>query len=431
MTAFRSFAGKLRQQALSVGWLVVEKFVLLASGVAVGFWVIRTLGPDQFGRLSAAISIVAVFTGFATMGLETVVLRRLAARTAPAASVLKSAAWLRIFGSFAHVAACWLTSKLLFADSPDVAFAALILAVSAFFRTADVNGLWLQNEGRYRDATLLRVATRIIGDIARVGLIFQGASMHWFAAAFLLEAIVTCGLFLRCGSGLWKTAPLDYPLVRSLFRDGSPIAISAILAACYARLDQVVLYSTMGATENGHYAAAVRISEVFNLLITSIGTVSAPYFGRLHGASDGEFESRLMTYNRYMLCAGVLASATVCAFAGPIVTLMYGTSFSPAETVLRVHCWSIALVFASVALEPWFYHYGKLDYYVTKTLLALLFAIPTTIIATLHYGARGTAAAVLATYAVSVFLTNALLPGTRRAFHFQVRALIGNAGASR
>jgi hypothetical protein len=86
------------------------------------------------------------------------------------------------------------------------------------------------------------------------------------------------------------------------------------------------------------------------------------------------------------------------------------------------------LVFASAALEPWFYQHGKLRYLVWKTLIGLGFALPAVYVGTLVGGPVGTAAAVVLTYFVSVVGSNAMLPAIRPAFAFQRRATTGFLG---
>lgn len=422
----------LREHAGKVAWLLVEKTVLLASGVIVGFWVVRSLGPEQFGRFSAALSVTAVLAGLATMGLETTVLRRLAARSAAPERIVASAAALRLAGTCVYILASWLASHLLFAQDREIALVALVVAGAAVFQVSDLVGLRFQAENRYRDASLVRIAARAAGDTLRVFLIFEQASIHWFAAALVFESAVACALFAFFGRAVLRAGLVPAAgLVRSLFGDGRPVVISAILAALYARLDQIVLYNLWGAADTGRYAAAVRVSEVFNVLIVSIATVAAAAFGRAQALDEAKFDAMLLTYYRSMLAVGFAISLLLCVSAEPTIRLLYGESFQGAAPILRVHAWTVLLVFASSALEPWFYHHAKLNYYVWKTLTALLFAVPAIYFGSLLWGPVGTAAAVVATYFVSVVVSNALLPAIQPAFAFQRRAVASLFGAGR
>ena len=412
-----------RGQLSNVGWMLAERVWMLLSGVVIGFWVIRALGPDDFGKFSAALSLTAVLGGLATVGLDTVVVRRLTSSRHDTAKVLVAAAGLRIVGSLCLTLLSWIGARLLFPASPEVADIALVVAASALFRVTDVVGLWLQAENQFGRAARARIMVRVAGDVIRVALILNDSGVLWFAYAALAESAVACLLFGVIGWKFWsQPGHVDYTIARSLFANGRPVMVSGLVSALYSRVDQFVLFNVAGAEANGHYAAAVRISEAFVVLLVSISSVAASHFGRMATAPAQQVDRDLRRYYRSMLISGLAVSALMSMAARPIVLGVYGANFEATVPVLRVHAWTFALVAASVGLEPWFYHHGRLTQYVPKTLITLLFCLPAVLVSTHFFGPVGAAAAVVATYAMSVFVTNVLLPGARDAFRFQVRA---------
>lgn len=419
-------APALRSNGRRVAWLVAEKVLFLASSFFVGVWVIRTLGATEFGKFSIALSITAVLASVATVGLDTVLLRRFASSVADTAASLAAAVALRLGGAVAHLALCWACARIFFGDDEQTALVTLIVASAALFRAMDVVGLRLQAQDHYARAASIRVLVRVCADTLRVGLILAGASTPWFAGAILAEAMIGAFLFACVDRrALASIVQVDRTAVRSMLREGWPIAVSGVLAGLYARIDQAVVYSALGAEANGLYAAAARISELFNLVIVSIAAVAAPHFARMHAATDSEFEAGLRGYFRTMVAMGLCIALVVGLVADPIMELLYGPAFAPAASILRFHAWSIPMVFASVALEPWFYHYGKTGLYVLKTVISLFFAAPLVVLGAHWFGSAGVAAAVVIVYAISVFATNALLPSARQAFRFQLWALFG------
>lgn len=59
----------------NTSWLFVERIIRMFIGIFVGIWVARYLGPKEFGLLSYAQSFVGLFTIFATLGLDSIVVR--------------------------------------------------------------------------------------------------------------------------------------------------------------------------------------------------------------------------------------------------------------------------------------------------------------------------------------------------------------------
>ena len=61
----------------NTSWLFAEKILRMVVGLFVGIWVARYLDPEQFGLFSYAQSFVGLFTAFATLGLDGIVVREL------------------------------------------------------------------------------------------------------------------------------------------------------------------------------------------------------------------------------------------------------------------------------------------------------------------------------------------------------------------
>jgi PST family polysaccharide transporter len=410
-----------------VGWLLSEKVMFLASTFFIGNWVAASLGPAAFGKFSIALSIAAVLGSVATLGLDTVLLRRFTIQPASAPQLLFTAITLRLLGAIAHVAISGAAALLFFRSDFEGMFAVLLVSASALFRIFEVAGLHLQAEDRYRRAVGIRLAARACADVLRLGLILTDPSIVGFALVMCFETFVGALLFFQAAHTKLLPRPARDPaLFASLFREGLPVAISGVLAGLYARADQAVVFSMLGADANGQYAAAVRISELFNLLVVSVGAVAAPHFARLAGAPSAAFDQRLRVYARGMTALGVLVAIVVSLGSETIVRLLYGDAFVAAGSILRIHAWSIPLVFLSVAIEPWFFHYGKLDLYILKTVITLAVAVPLVWAGAWMAGTTGVAAALVAVYAVSVLGTNLLLPQARSVFMFQLSLLHGN-----
>lgn len=422
---------RLRVHLAGVAWMLFERGWMFVSGVVIGFWMVRHLGPEAFGQFSAALSITVIFAGLALMGLDTVLVRRFALDSTVSGPTLVAALWVRAAGSVVHLLVCAAVALVFLDGLSEAALMAIIIASAAIFRVPDAAGLMLQARGDYRQAARLRVMARLVGDGCRVLLIIQDASAIWFAWAVVVESTATCLLFGWLARRTIGNAATDATLVRELFGQGRPVLVSGLLAAAYARMDQIVLYALVGATENGHYAAAVRVSEIFNLLVASIGAVAAAQFGRMAEWQAPRFDAALRVYVRCMTGAGLLISALLFLFAEPIVQLLYGSAFS-AQTgqVLRVHAWTVLFVWSSVAMEPWFYHYHRVGALVPKAVVTLLASVPMVYAATRYAGPVGTAAAVVVTYFIAVFATNALVPSLRPAFRFQCSLLKPKLNAS-
>ena len=69
-------------------------------GLFVGIWIARYLEPEQFGLFSYAQSFVGLFTAFATLGLDGIVVRELVKGESRRDILLGTVFWLKLIGAF-------------------------------------------------------------------------------------------------------------------------------------------------------------------------------------------------------------------------------------------------------------------------------------------------------------------------------------------
>ena len=65
----------LQRIVSNTSWLMLERVVNMTIRFFVGVWVVRYLGPEQYGVYSYALSFVGLFTALTTLGLDGLVIR--------------------------------------------------------------------------------------------------------------------------------------------------------------------------------------------------------------------------------------------------------------------------------------------------------------------------------------------------------------------
>ena len=83
----------------NTSWLFAEKILRMVVGLFLGVWVARYLGPEKFGLLSFAQSFVGLFTIFATLGLDEIVVRELVKDESKRDSLVGTTFWLKLVGA--------------------------------------------------------------------------------------------------------------------------------------------------------------------------------------------------------------------------------------------------------------------------------------------------------------------------------------------
>ena len=84
----------------NTSWLFAEKIIRLVIGLFVGVWVARYLGPAKYGLLNYVQAFVGLFSAFATLGLDGIVVRELVKDENKKDLLLGTAFWLKVVGAF-------------------------------------------------------------------------------------------------------------------------------------------------------------------------------------------------------------------------------------------------------------------------------------------------------------------------------------------
>ena len=164
----------------------------------------------------------------------------------------------------------------------------------------------------------------------------------------LAAAAIEAGLnFWKAQKFLGPNRKFLSPIARRLLHGGFVVSAVTVASVIYLRIDQVMLHSMAGDFVLGHYAAAVRVSELFEALPAAFGSALFPLLC-ISLADRPRFRRHVDIGFRYMTLAGAGLSVACCLGARPIMHLYGGAKYSDSAPLLAVLIWSeIPIFFAS------------------------------------------------------------------------------------
>src|SRR5262249_38829571 len=139
--------GRLTLQQLipNTGWLLFDKIFRLGVGLVVSVWVVRFLGPDQFGLLSFSIAFASLFSVLATFGLDGIVVRDLVNNPEQSNEILGSAFALKLTGGGAALLLALVFIRFLKPGNSQLQLLVVISAAGLLFQSFDVIDFWFQS----------------------------------------------------------------------------------------------------------------------------------------------------------------------------------------------------------------------------------------------------------------------------------------------
>lgn len=411
----------------NTGWLFADKALRMGVGLLVSVWVARYLGPGQFGLLNYVGAFVALFSTFATLGLDGIVVREIVRHPGEETEILGSAFVLKLIGGVLTLLAAVGSISLMRQGDPLTRSLVGIVAAGTLFQAFDVIDFWFQSQVLSKYTVIAKNGAFIVIALAKVVLILLQAPLIAFALAGLAEiALGAVGLvvtFRRNGHTVreWQGSTRR---CRELLANSWPLILSGLSVAVYMKIDQVMLGEMVGNEAVGIYTSATKISEIWYFIPVAI--VSSVFPSIIHARNDDEglYYRRVQRLFSLMTALSLSIAVPMTVLSTTLVVILYGKGFLSAGPVLAVHIWASLFVFLGVAQGSW-------DLTENLTRLALfriaagallnvvlnLFLIPA-------YSVMGAAVATVISQAFCAVILNAANAKTRRIFYCQIKSLL-------
>ncbi len=328
-----------------LAWSLGDKVFRILAGGLIGILIGRYLGPEKLGQWSYMLVWSAFGTAVTTLGLERILVRELATDPQNAATTLGTALSLRL-GVAVGMYAVWAGLTWLTVQPGELRSAAWICGLMLLTQPFLSVDSWFQAHTAPQYSIIAQNTALLLGAGLRLAIIWQKLGLIALASVAVLESMVGCVILWRFfaksqGRGV---ATFGTQKAMKLLSEGLPLALGALAAISYMRIDQILITKNLGSAANGVYAAAVRLSELTYIIPTLLCFTLFPTLSQLHR----EQPERYMRWRRYMLDIGCLIAyascLVVCLMAPWLCNLTYGPKFAGCAPILRVHVWTCVFV---------------------------------------------------------------------------------------
>ena len=388
------------------GWLLADKVLRMTIGLVLGVWIARYLGSEQYGLWSFAIAFTGLFSAFATLGFDGIVIRELVKNPEKQNVFLGSAFILKIVGGSVAILLSLIAILITHNGESLTIWLVGISAAGFVFQSVNVIDFYFQAKVKSMYSVIAANAAFVLMTIVKIYLLLNSAPLIAFAWAGLFE-IALSAIFLllayRFNHQNFRDWRIDSQVVKQLMRDSWPLTLSGLAVILYMRVDVVMLEHMAGMHEVGIYAAATRISEVWYFLPMIIVASVSPAIIKAHSYNSLQYLSRLRQLYFVMAWLAVGTSLPLSLFSGQVVNILFGNEFSEAGPVLAIHLWASIAVFLGVASSQFLLieQLQKISFY--RTLIGLICNIFLNLILIPSHGATGAATATVISYFVATF----------------------------
>lgn len=409
----------------NTSWLFAEKIVRVLIAFVVSIFVVRYLGPKNFGLLSYAMSFYGLFYAISVLGLEIITIRELVRNPDKRDDLLGSVFLLRMLGGVSTIIFIALT--LYFSgESTNISILILIVSSSAIFQSFSVVDYYFRAEVKVKYSVYAFLSAVLIVAAIKIMLIVYEAQLIYFAIAFSIEFLFAAAGFLivyrfnKLRISRWK---FNKEIAISLLKDSWPLILSGLVASVYMKIDQVMIKNILNSEEVGFYAAAVKLSEAWYFIPVALTNSLFPAIVNAKKVSKEFYNNRMQKLYDILAWMAIAIALPVSIFSNDIIKIIFGNEFISAAPVLAIYVWAGVAVFLSVVSGQYLVNenYTKVAFF--RTFIGMIFNVILNIILIPKYGIVGAAVATLISYSVVLF-SIILFPKTRKQFFMMMKSLL-------
>ena len=335
----------------NTGWLFADRILRMGVGLFVGVWVARYLGPEQFGIFNYAIAFVGLFGVFATLGLNSIVVRDIVRNPAYKDETLGTAFSIKFIGGFLTLLVTISIISFIQPGDSLTLWLVGIIAAGLIFQAFDTIDFWFQSQVMSKYTVYAKNSAFIVISIIKIGLILNHAPLIAFAWAGLAEIVLgAMGLTMvyHRNNQYIKDWQFNLDRAKNLIKESWPLILTGVVISIYMKIDMVMLGLLIDSTEVGYYTVAVQLSEVWYFIPSIVMISIYPTFVRLYHQDEEIYTQRLQQVMGYFFWGSLILSLVIIFIAKDIIFSLYGLSYLPAVNILKVHILSSIIVSMSV-----------------------------------------------------------------------------------
>ena len=412
----------------NTSWLFFDRLIRIIVEFFVGVWLVRYLGPENYGIYSYAIAFVALFSPLTNLGLDQIVIRNLVIKkNLSKDSILSTVFILKIFGSIAAVLVSLIIILHLRPDDYLTHWLVIIISFGNVIKSFDTIDLWFQSQVKSKYTVIAKEISLLLVALLKISLILINAPVIYFAVAIVIEIIIGefCLLIAyKIQGNIFKFGRFKWLYARKLLQDSWPLMLSGIGILIYMRIDQIMLGQMANIQEVGLYSAAVKLSESWYFVPMAIASSSFPIILEYRKKSLELYYEKIEDLFNLMAGLSYLVAIPCSLISNILINRIFGNDYYQAGLLLSLHIWSGLFITQGIARNLWIISENLTNFAFIATASGALANIYLNFILIPPYNALGATIATLISYAVADILTNFFFVKTRKIGLLSLRAMV-------
>lgn len=323
-------------------WMFFARIIGLVVSFLVTTYVVKYLGPENYGQLSYAVSVTSIFGIFVSLGIDQVLFREIIEHPQDRHTYIGTAFGLKFVSGLVVMLITITTAWLSSGNSLSFWLISLI-SFSYLFSCWNVIAYEFQADVKSKYPAIASIYVALILNAAKVAVVFFNKGVIYLAVVLACETLLNAIFYIAYHFKYYKSLRLwkiNVDVAKKLFSDSWPLLFSSAFAIIYTRIDQVMIKHLINTTSVGLYDAAARLSEAWYFIPALIVSSLFPAIINARKSSEKEYFKRLRSLVYFLVVISILVALPITLFAKEIIFLIYGTKFAGSISILQIYIWA-------------------------------------------------------------------------------------------
>ena len=408
----------------NASWIIASRIVQALLALVISMLTARYLGPSNYGIINYAASIVAFVMPLMHLGVNSVLVQELVRNPDDEGRIIGTATAMTFLSSLLCIGGTVAFAAIANPGETETIVVCALYSILLIFQSLDMVRYWFQSKYLSKYTSIISLAAYTVVSIYKIYLLATGKSIYWFVVSNALEyAIISiCSIYLYKQKGTQKLG-FSKTIGRRLLSTGKYYIISELMVTVFVQTDRIMLKGMLNSEATGFYSAAVTCATITQFVFAAILDSSRPAILESKKKSEEAFERNMKRLYSIVIYFSLAQSLAISLFAPLIIHILYGNSYAPASTALRIVVWYTTFSYLGAARNIWILAEGQQKHLLSVNMLGALANVVVNFMLIPVLGISGAAIASLVTQFFTNFVTGYIIKPLRSNNKLMVESL--------
>ena len=347
----------------NASWIIICKIIQSILSFVIVTLSARYLGPSNYGIINYAASIVAFLIPIMQLGFRNTLVREFVKSPNEEGKILGTALIMNLIAAFMCIVAVFTFVSIANKGETITIIVCTLYSLNLLFQALEMTQYWFQAKLLSKYVAVVSVASYLIVSIYKIYLLITEKNIYWFAISQALDfMIISVSLLIIYKKiGLQKLS-FSKQKGKEIFSVSKHYIISSMMVAVFGYVGNIFLKFLIDEQAVGYYTAAVTCGGMTAFVFAAIIDSARPIILDCKNKNSDSYKNKLIQLYAVIIGLTILQSIFICAFAGVIVRILYGTQYVEAITPLRIYTWQTVFSEIGIIRNVWILAEGKQKY---------------------------------------------------------------------